>query len=133
MVPIAATLRNDGSRRWRPDFSSRALRKLKRHPRTAQIFRRIRTTALIRFENRERVRYALGSGQMMVRNDEVEAEAASGFGGGEGTNAVSTLYDELHSGSRGLLDDVILHAVTVTNAMRDMEISRTAEEFYHCL
>src|SRR5258708_28854308 len=70
---------------------------------------------------------------MMVGDDEVEAEAARGFSGGKGANARINADDELDSSRGGLLNDIVLHAVAVTNAMGDVEISGAAEEFDHCL
>ena len=72
---------------------------------------------------------AVGSGQVMVGNDEIDAQALRGFGGSEGADAHVDADDEANAGGGGALDHIVAHVVAFANAMRDVEVGGAAAEF----
>ena len=63
------------------------LRNLEGHSRAAQRLAGILAALLIRIDHRQRLGHAFRMRQVMVGNDEVDAAALRGFGGGKGANA----------------------------------------------
>ena len=104
------------------------LRQLERDGGAAERFFRIRAAGLIGIENGERVRdCVVGIGQVVVGDDEVEAETARGFSFGESPHAGIDGDDQAHAlGIRGL-KHARLQAVALANAMRHVEAHHAAE------
>ncbi len=65
-----------------------------------------------------------GFGQVVVGDDEVEAERFSGFGGSEGADAGIDADDETDAFARRDFEDLALHSVAFAEAMRDVEADR---------
>jgi len=66
---------------------------------------------------------------MVVGNDEIDAATACGFGSGEGANACVNADDEAAAGSRGLLDNLVTHAIAFADTVRDVILNEAAAEF----
>src|SRR5437764_7351672 len=58
----------------------------------------------------------------MISNDQVHAGNARSFSGSKGANACINADHQAHAFGCGTLDDFITHAVTFTNAMRNVEL-----------
>ena len=86
-----------------------SLRDFERHAGAAKLFIRILASRLIGIDDRMRLGHAIGSGQVMVGNDEIDAEAMRSFGGSEGADAHVHTDDESNAGGRGALDHIVAH------------------------
>ena len=100
MVAIATILRNDGSRRSRPVSIQQRLRDLEGDAGAAERLAGILAACLVGIHHGQRLRHAFGLRQVMVGDDEVEAAARGGFGGGEGANAGIDADDEANAVGR---------------------------------
>ena len=69
--------------------------------------------------------------QVMIGDDEIEAEAARGFSLGKGAHAGVDGDDNADAFGVGALKHARLHAVAVTQAMRNMEADETAGAVEH--
>ena len=128
MVAMATILRNDGSRRARPFSSSKSCASLKATPAPHSALHGYAQPAWFGIQHRQRGRYAVVFGQVMVGDDQVHTETLRGFGGGEGANAGVHADDERHSGGGGALDHVVLHAVAFADAVRHVEVGAAAAQ-----
>ena len=97
--------------------------------RAAKLFIGILATLLIRIDDGHRVGHAIGTGEVMVGDDQVDAEASRGFSGGEGADAHVNADDQANAGRGGALDHVVPHVIAFANAVRHMEVGRAAAEF----
>ena len=79
------------------------------------------------------MRRALLPRQMMVCNNQVDAQAAGGFRGGESADAGIDADDEMNSLGRGPLDHIAAQIVALFDAMRNMEIGSAPTKFYRRL
>ena len=68
----------------------------------------------------------------MVGDDEVEAAAGSGVGGGESANAGIDTDDQVNAAIGSLFDHLVAHAVTFANAMRHMIVDFAAAQLKGC-
>ena len=132
MVAIATTFMND-SRSLLCSVGVEAalhqsLRELEGHARAAELLVGIFATVLIRIHNRERFGHAIGTGQVMIGHDQIDAQTLRGFRGREGANAHVDADDQANARRRGTLDHVVAHVVAFTNAMRDVEVGRASAE-----
>ena len=85
---------------------------------------------LVRIEDGERARHAeFRFGQMVVGDDEVEAEFGGGIGGGKGANAGVDADDETNAFAGGGFENLALHAVAFAQAMRDVEADASRRAF----
>ena len=66
----------------------------------------------------------------MVSDNEINTYSSCSIGRGEGAYTHIHANDEAYTRCRGTLDHVILHAVAVANAMRDMEVRNASAKFY---
>ena len=71
----------------------------------------------------------LGFWQVVVGDDEVEAEGFGGFGGGEGADAGVDADDEADTFAGGDFEDLVAHAVAFAQAVRDVEADFAAAAF----
>ena len=126
MVAMAAILRKLGRvfSRVRAGIAAleQRLRQLERDGRAAEGFFRIGAAGLVGIEDGERIGDGIvGVGQVMVGDDEVEAEAPRGFSFGKGAHAGVDGDDEAHAvGVRGF-KHARLQAVALAEAMRHMK------------
>ena len=65
---------------------------------------------------------------MVIGNDEVNAEAMRGLGGGEGANAGVNADDEMNSGGGGALNHIAAEIITFLDAVRHVEVGGAATE-----
>ncbi len=70
---------------------------------------------------------------MVIRNDEVEAKTARGFRFSESAHAGVDGDDDADAFGVGRFEDARLHAIAVTESMRDVKADVTAEHFDGCL
>src|SRR5579863_4567926 len=77
--------------RWQqslaPGFDQQGLRNLERYACAAQRLTGIVAASLIGIDHRQRLGHAVGLGQMMIGNNQVDTAPCGGFGSGEGANA----------------------------------------------
>ena len=132
-VAIAASLRNDSATRrtfsaGQPMCGKQRLDQLERHTGAAQILFQVRAIRAIGIEHRERGRQ-VRLGQVMVRDDDVDAQfvgAAHDFGGADaGIHA----DDQLHALFGGGLHYFGTHAVAVLQAVRHVIGGDAAGQF----
>ena len=84
---------------------------------------------MIRIQNGNRGGNSLLPGQMMIGNNQVNAQAASSFGRGKSPDAGIDGDDQTHPGRSRALDDVIFHAIAFPDSVRNVEIGRTPAKF----
>ena len=133
MVAIATTFMNDSSNARLIFFVEAALhqslRNFEGHACAAKLLVWILASGLIGIDYRVRFRHAVGSGQVMVGDDEIDAEAMRGFRGSEGADAHVDADDQANASGGGALDDIVAHIVAFANAVWDVEIGCAAAEF----
>ena len=133
MVAMATTFMNDKQQARLIFFGEAALhqslRDFEGDSRAAELLVGIFASGLIGIDDRVRFGNAIRSGQVMVGDDEIDAEAMRGFRGGEGANAHIDADDEANAGGGGALDHVVAHIVAFANAVRDVEVGSASAEF----
>ena len=77
----------------------------------------------------ERVRDAIGTGKVVVGDDQVDSETLRSFGGREGADAHVNANDQVNARRSGALDHVIAHVVAFAKAVRHVEVGGAAAEF----
>ena len=73
--------------------------------------------------------HAVRSGQVMIGDDEIDAEAPRGLRRGKGANAHVDADDEANACGCGAFDYIVAQVVALANAMRDVEVGGAAAEF----
>ena len=125
MVAIARSLRNDGRilvRALRGLRFEQRLGELEGDSRAAEVFAGVDTICAVRIEHGKRGRQASGFiGQVMVGDDEVDAESCGGLGRGKGANAGVDADDQTRSGGCRGFDHFALHSVAFAEAVGDVE------------
>ncbi len=126
MVAMASSFRNEGRifslARFRSWASSRAWASLKATPGAAEVLAGVAAAVLVGIEHGERGRQASGCvRQMMVGDDEVDAESRGRFGRGEGANAGIDADDEARACCGCGFDHLALHAVAFAEAVGNVE------------
>jgi hypothetical protein len=110
------------------------LRELERDGRSAKRFFGIRAARLIRVQDGERGgKFVVGISQMVIGDDEVEAETTCGFSLSEGAHAGVDGDHDAYALGVGRFEHARLHAVAVANAMWDVkadEITPGAAEHF---
>ena len=106
-----------------------SLRHFERHARAAQLLVGILAACLIRIHHGQRVRHAVGTGQVMVGHDQIDTQPLRRFCRREGANAHVDADDQANAGRGGALDHVVAHVVAFANAVRHVEIRRSSAEF----
>src|SRR5579872_5940978 len=91
------------------------LRQFESDTRSAESLARIFTAGLIRVQHGQSMRHTIGTRKMMVGNDQVDAEAASGFGSSECADTGIHTNNEMNAGRRRTLDDVAAQIVAFFN------------------
>ena len=134
MVAMAAILRKLGSvfsrARRRIAALEQRLRELERDGCAAERFFRIRAAGLIGIQDGERGgKRVVRVGQVVVGDDEIEAQPARGFRFGKGAHAGVDGDDEADAFGVGRFEHARLHAVAVAQAMRNVKARHAAEHF----
>src|SRR6202012_3367854 len=78
------------------------------------------------------VRSGRGFGQVMIGDDEIEAEGFGGLCGGEGADASIDADDEADALRGCGFKNLIAHAVAFAKTVRDVETDFAAEHFNGC-
>ncbi len=100
-----------------------------RYAGSAELFVGILASRLIGIDDRQRAGNAVGSRQVMVGDDQVDAEALRGFGGGEGADAHVDADDEANACGCGAFDHIVAQIVAFANAVRHVKIGGASAEF----
>ena len=66
--------------------------------------------------------------QVVISNDEIDAAALRGFGGGKSANARVHADDHANPALRGLLDDLVPHAIAFADAVRNVVVNLSAAQ-----
>ena len=104
------------------------LRQLHRNGRAAEKFFRISAGGLVGIENGQRVGHGIaGLQQMMVGDDQVQAQAARGFGLGKGSHAGVHRNDQPDALGVSRFKHARLQAVALAQPVRHMEAGHAAE------
>src|SRR5208282_2717781 len=85
-------------------------------------------SVLIWINNYQRLRNTARPRKVMVGDDQVDAGAARGVGGGEGADTGIDADDQSHAVGGGALDHLVAHAITFADAMRHMKVRRSAAQ-----
>ncbi len=72
------------------------------------------------------MRQAIGSGQVMVGDDEIDAGRAGAFGGGKGASARVHADHQADARCRGALDHISAQIITFANAVRNVKVRLAA-------
>ena len=104
------------------------LREFERHSGSAKLLVRILATFLVRIDDGQRIGNAVGTGQVMVGHDEINAESLRRFGRRECANAHVNADDQANAGRGRAFDHVIAHVVALANTVGDVEVRRSATE-----
>ena len=129
MVAMAAIFRKLGRVFSRVRAGSRrfehGLRQLQRDGRAAQRFFRVRAAGLVGIENGQRVRNRIaGFRQVMVGDDQVEAQPARGLRFGKGAHAGVDGDHQAHALGVRRFEHARLQAVALAQAVRHMKARR---------
>ena len=65
----------------------------------------------------------------MIGDDQIQPEPPRGFRGSKRANASINADDKFYACGGGILENIIPHAVAFANAMRNVEVGDTAEQF----
>ena len=106
-----------------------SLRQFESHARAAELLVGIFASRLIGIDDGQRLGHAIGTGQVMVGDDQIDAQALRRFRGREGADAHVDADDQANAGGGGALDHVVAHVVAFANAVRHVEVGRAAAEF----
>ena len=134
MVAMATSLRKEGRRTWfgagaerggvggeRSGGEQKRVGEFEGDGGSAEVFVGVGAAGLVGVDDGEGVGNAADLvGQMVVGDDEVEAEGAGFVGGGEGADAGVDGDDEADAGVGGEAEYVGLHAVALADAVRDV-------------
>src|SRR4029077_15477259 len=86
-------------------------------------------TLLIGIDDSQSVGNPVGAGEVMVGNDQVDAEAFRGLRGRERADAHIDADDQANSCDRGSFDDVVAHVGAFANAVGNVEVGGASAEF----
>ena len=100
--------------------------------RAAEVLAGVVAARLVGIENGEGGRKTSGRvGEVVIGDDQVDAQSGGGLGGGEGADSGIDADDQPGSGGDGCFDDLAFHAVALAEPVGDVEADvASAEEFY---
>ncbi len=104
------------------------LRQLECHACAAEMLAGIGAIRLVGVEDGERLGQPHGGlGQMVIGDDQIQREPRGFLGGGKGADAGVHADDEFHPVGRGACQHLGLHAIAITQTMRDVIADGAAE------
>ena len=106
-----------------------ALREFEGHARAAELLVGILASRLVGIDYGQCLGHAVGTGEVMISDDEIHAQAVRRFRRREGADAHIDADDQANAGRSRAFDHIVAQIIAFPNAVRDVEIGRAAAEF----
>ncbi len=106
-----------------------SLRHFERYACAAKLLVGIHASGLIGIDHRQRPGHAVRSGQVMIGDDQVDAEPLRGLGRSKRADAHIDTDDEANARGSRALDHIVAQVVALANAVGHMKVRRASAEF----